>query len=62
MIRPMVTLVVIYRVLVWSTLCFSYVEADPLPNQRQMNMNATSGIAIDSLPIKLFRSMCDASM
>ena len=44
MIRPMVTFVVTYCVCVWSAVCFSCIEADPLPYQRQMNTNGTSGI------------------
>ena len=43
MIRPMVTFVVIYCVCVWSTVCFSSIEAGPLPHQRQSNMNGTTG-------------------
>lgn len=60
MIRSMVTFAVIYCVCVWSIVCFSCVEADPLPHQHQMNTNGNSGIAIHSLPI-LLRSMSDTS-
>ena len=43
MIRPMVTFVVIYCVCVWSTVCFSSIEAGPLPHQHQSNVNETTG-------------------